>query len=60
MSTLDSYEYLRGPVRRRRARAAKATRPPKPKETQIPLRLRGGMTAKEREVGEPFNDEIPF
>lgn len=58
MSTLDEYEYRRGPVRRFRRKPA--ARPPKPKQTQLVLKLKGGLTPGEKARGTPFDDEIPF
>lgn len=62
MSTLDEYEYRRGPVRRRfRGRKPKRQAPgakAKPRDVQMALKLIGGTTAKDK--GEPFDDPIPF
>lgn len=61
MSRIDENEHRRGEVRRVRRSPFKASRPPKPpKEPQLALKLRGGMTAREKFEGTPFNDEIPF
>lgn len=54
MSRLDEYEYRRGPVKR--FRRSKKKRAARREEPQLALKLRGGMTARERAVGEPFDD----
>lgn len=57
MSTLDEYEFRRGPVRRRGKRQKKR---PAPRETQLALKLVGGLTPGEKARGTPFDDPIPF
>lgn len=58
MSTLDEYEYRRGPVRRRKPKRRAPGARSNAREVQMALKLMGGTTAKDK--GEPFNDPIPF
>lgn len=64
MSRLDEYEHRRGPIRRRfKGRKTKLDAPgrgAKVCETQLALRLLGGLTERERKEGTPFDDAIPF
>lgn len=61
MSTHDSYEVRRGPVRRRKPPHSNPPKRPARKEIQAQLALYGGSNTKDGERnGIPFDDQIPF